>query len=87
MSGFVLCPECKEYLGKYKSFIDAYNLSIKIIDNTIINNINPEKLDISVNQLPTLGDLLDSLELFKICCRTHILAFTDFYKYKYRTEL
>ena len=88
MSNFILCLECKEYLGQWKEFIEAYNISMKILNDNLITSINSEKIDISPNLLPPMQNLLDSLDLLKMCCRTHILTSADFYKYlDNRTEI
>ena len=88
MSNFVLCPENKEYLGRYKTFIEAYNSCMKILNNELIDNINPEKIDISTPYITNSKNLLDSLDISHLCCRTHIITHADFYKYLVnRTEL
>ena len=48
MSNFILCLECKEYIGKYKSFIEAYNLSMKRLNDDIVKT-DPGKIDLSPN--------------------------------------
>lgn len=88
MSGFILCLECRENLGQYKDFIKAYELCIKMLNKNILDNCHPGKLEIEHNVIPDFSDLLDSLGLTKICCRTHLLSNADFYAYlDYRTEL
>jgi len=88
MSNFILCLECKTYLGKYKSFIEAYNMSMKMLNNKLISSVNPAKIDISPDIVPDMKDLLDALNFKNSCCRTHILTSADFYKYLLnRTEL
>jgi len=77
MSGFILCLECKEFLGKYTSFIEAYILSYKIFNKKLCS-INPTKLDLTPNAIPDLKDLLDILGITKTCCRMHILTNADF---------
>ena len=87
MSGFILCLECRKNLGQYSDFIIGYIWSKKMlnIDNL---NIHPEKLGITHNVISDFSDLLDSLGLTKICCRTHILSNDDFYSHlSHRTEL
>ena len=88
MAAFILCLECRKYLGRYKTFIEAYVYSTKILIKDILDKIHPGKLDIAHNMIPDLSDLLDSLGLVNMCCRTHILSNADFYSYlNYRTEL
>lgn len=88
MSNFVLCLECKEYLGRYKRFIEAYNLCMKILNDKLISDVNPEKIDISSVPVPNMKNLLDSLDIKHICCRSHEITTADFYKYLLnRTEL
>ncbi len=88
MSNFVLCLECKVFLGKYKSFIEAYNICMKMLNDKLISSISPEKIDVSQDVVFNMKDLLDVLNFEHPCCRTHILSPADFHKYLLnRTEL
>lgn len=88
MSNFILCLECKEYFGKYKSFIEAYLLCMKILDDKLISDVNPEKIDISSVPVPNMKNLLDALDINNVCCRAHEITPADFYNYLLnRTEL
>ena len=80
MSGFILCLECKEFLGKYTSFIEGYILSYKMLNKKLCS-INPTKLDLTPNAIPGFKELLDVLDIKHICCRMHILTNADFYKF------
>lgn len=87
MSGFVLCLECKNLLGKYTKFIEAFILSSKLLYKEMCI-VDPTKLDLTPNYTPDLKDLFDTLGLTKECCRTHILTNADFYKFIFnRTEI
>ena len=87
MSGFILCLECKELLGKYTAFIEGYVLMTKMLDKNICN-VDPSKLDMTPNFIPDLKELMDTLGIKKECCRTHILTNADFNKFIYnRTEI
>ena len=49
---------------------------------------DPEKIDISTPYITNSKNLLDSLDISHLCCRTHIITHADFYKYLVnRTEL
>ena len=81
MSNFILCLECKEYLGKYKSFIIAYTLDMKRLNDKIIKDSHPTKLETNKqNQIDPIKDLLDSLGIKKLCCRTHLISGFDFWE-------
>lgn len=87
MSGFILCLECKELLGKYTAFIEGYVLCTKMLSGDICN-VDPSKLDLTPNFIPDLNELMNTLGIKKECCRTHILSGADFYKFIYnRTEI
>ena len=81
MSGFIVCLECGENLGQYKDFIISYDLCEKMRNKNILDNFHPGKLEIIHNVIPDFSDLLDSLGLTKICCRTHLLSDADIYSY------
>jgi len=80
MSGFILCPECKDLLGRYSSFIEGYILTSKMLNKDICN-IDPTKLDLTPNLIPDMKELLDTLGIKKECSRMHILTNADFYKF------
>ncbi len=87
MSAFILCLECGNFLGRYASFIESYILTSKMLDKNICN-IDPTKIDLTPNLVPDLGELLNTLGIKKLCCRTHILTNADFYKFLInRTEI
>lgn len=87
MSAFILCPECKEFLGKYSAFIQGYILCYKML-NLYICNVDPTKLDLTPNLIPDMKDILDALKIKKTCCRMHILTNADFYEFiDNRTEV
>lgn len=82
MSNFILCLECKKYLGKYKLFIEAYTMCIKMLDDKI-DSVSPDNmntvpsLDLDIN----MGDLLDALKIDNICCRMHTITAADFFSF------
>ncbi len=82
MSNFILCPECKKYLGKYRLFIEAYDMCIKMMDENI-SSIDPGNLGISPSAeiCKQISDLLDALNITNICCRTHCVTNADFYSF------
>jgi len=82
MSNFILCPECKKYLGKYRLFIEAYDMCIKMIDGDIMST-NASNLDLIPNAKldKKKADLLDALDITNICCRTHCITNADFYSF------
>lgn len=81
MSGYILCTECRGYLGKYNDFIIAYEMNMKRLNSDLYNKVEPSKLETITNTKNYLEELFDILEIKNMCCRVHITTYDDFHKH------
>ncbi len=76
---FILCPECGECIGEVVDFIQLCQKYFykNILEKENKKNINIDKINLNNEILPPIGFILDAVELYNICCRSHILGITD----------
>jgi DNA-directed RNA polymerase subunit N (RpoN/RPB10) len=90
MPCFILCPDCGENLGEIYDFIDlARQGYIKkvVFQSEKYKEFSPDKMVLNPNVIPPIGAILDAAELNNVCCRIHILGYSDFHmNYKASTN-
>jgi DNA-directed RNA polymerase subunit N (RpoN/RPB10) len=78
MSTYILCPHCSNDLG---SIFPAFQL-LQIAHNKkyfeLKKNIHPTKVDLKPNIIKNIDYILNSLDIYNMCCRMHIMCYVDF---------
>jgi DNA-directed RNA polymerase subunit N (RpoN/RPB10) len=89
MPCFTLCPDCGENIGEVYEFIDTARrgfIKMVISQSKDFKEFSPNKMALNPNVIPPIGEILDAAELPNVCCRMHILGYTDFHmNYKVST--
>jgi hypothetical protein len=84
MAYYIRCPECAFCIGHYIDFIEkariAMYTSVIYNEKSTYKDYHPEKIVFDPSITPSLGPLLDALNITNICCRTHIITTAKFDK-------
>lgn len=80
MLGYIVCPSCGCPLGDKA---DIFNEMYKDMVNKILKerNTNIMQADIDSGLQIPCGEILDQLDIKKICCRTHMITPEIFSRY------
>lgn len=79
MSGFIICPECSEDIGRITTLYKLAKQAtiVKTVSSGKYANYNPANIKFNTKITPDLEKVLDALHLQTWCCRMHLLGLTD----------
>ena len=75
MTFTIQCPHCSNYLGEVFIMLKLSKIGLNINNN---HSIKDNKKFFKENFYEPLGEVLDEFNLEKICCRGHIISYTEF---------